>query len=245
MDIQTEWVNLSVSDGTKMRTYVAQPARSPRAALLVFPEIFGINSHIRDIAERFARQGYLAVAPELFHRSGPGFECGYSEAEIGQGIGHMQQVKPEGLEADIKAAFEYAKDASRNLPVGCVGFCMGGRVATVASIVAPLACGISFYGGGIGPGPFGPGMLDQLAQLQAPMLFLWGGKDAHIPLDSVDKVIAAMRAAAKPYTTVEFSEAEHGFFCDQRGSYNAAAAAVAWPMALAYLENKTAKAAGA
>ncbi|HEV2200915.1 MAG TPA: dienelactone hydrolase family protein [Bryobacteraceae bacterium] len=245
MDIQTEWVNLSVSDGTKMRSYVATPATPPRAALLVFPEIFGINSHIRDITERFARQGYLAVAPELFHRSGPGFECGYSEAEIGQGIGHMQQVKPEGLEADIQATYAYARDASHGLPVGCVGFCMGGRVATVASIVAPLACGISFYGGGIGPGPFGPGMLDQLAKLQAPMLFLWGGKDAHIPLDSVDKVIAAMRAAGKPYTTVEFSEAEHGFFCDQRGSYNAAAAAVAWPMALAYLENKTAKAAGA
>ena len=87
MNIQTEWVNLNVSDGTKMRSYVATPATPPRAALLVFPEIFGINSHIRDITERFARQGYLAVAPELFHRSGPGFECGYSEAEIGQGIG--------------------------------------------------------------------------------------------------------------------------------------------------------------
>jgi carboxymethylenebutenolidase len=243
MDIKTEWVNLSVSDGTKMRTYVAKPEGSARGALIVFQEIFGINSHIRDITERFAGEGYLAIAPEIFHRSGEKFECGYSDAEVQTGIGHMMKVTPQGLEADILATYEYAKESK--LPVSATGFCMGGRTAFLAASLAPLACGISFYGGGIAPGPFGPGLLDRIPKLQAPVLFLWGGKDTHIPLEAVDQIIGAMRAANKPHVTVEFSEAEHGFFCDVRGSYNAAAAAVAWPMALAYLAEKSQRAAGA
>ena len=245
MDIKTEWVEVAVSDGTKMRTYVAKPAGAPRAALMVFPEIFGINAHIRDVADRFAKQGYLAVSPELFHRTEPGFEAGYMQPDIEKGVGHMQKVKPEGLEADIKAAYAYAKSASGNLPVAATGFCMGGRVTFLAATLEPLACGVSFYGGGIAPGPFGPGILDRVPQLQAPMLFLWGGKDTHIPAASVDAITAALRASGKPFDVAEFSEAEHGFFCDQRPSYNAAAAAVAWPMVLAYLESNTAKAAGA
>jgi carboxymethylenebutenolidase len=250
MEIQTQWINVVVSDGSTMRTYVASPKGTTpegaaRAALLVFPEIFGINSHIRDVAERFAHEGYLAIAPELFHRSGPGFECGYTQPEIAEGIAHMQKVTPAGMEADIRAAFAYAKTASGNLPVAATGFCMGGRVTFLAASLEPLACGISFYGGGIAPGPFGPGILGTIPDLQAPVLFLWGGKDTHIPLESVDKITAAMRASGKPFTAVEFSEAEHGFFCDVRGIYNAAASAVAWPMVLAYLESHTAKAAGA
>jgi carboxymethylenebutenolidase len=243
MDIKTDWVNLSVSDGTKMRTYVATPASAPRAAIIVFQEIFGINSHIRDITERFARQGYLAISPELFHRTGEKFESGYTEPEIQQGIGHMMKVTPQGLEADIRAAFAHAK--ASGLPVAATGFCMGGRTAFLAASLEPLACAISFYGGGIAPGPFGPGLLDRIPHLQAPVLFLWGGKDTHIPAEAEDQIIAAMRASGKSFATVEFSEAEHGFFCDQRPSYNPAAAAVAWPMALAYLEEKTQKAAGA
>jgi carboxymethylenebutenolidase len=243
MDIQTEWVDLSVSDGTKMRTYVATPASAPRAAIIVFQEIFGINSHIRDITERFAKQGYLAISPELFHRTGPKFECGYSDAEVQQGIGHMMKVAPQGLEADIQATFAFAKESG--LAVAATGFCMGGRTAFLAASLVPLACGISFYGGGIAPGPFGPGLLDRIPHLQAPVLFLWGGKDTHIPLESVDQIVAAMRASGKSFVTAEFSEAEHGFFCNQRASYHPASAAVAWPMALAYLAEKTQKAAGA
>jgi carboxymethylenebutenolidase len=243
MDIKTEWVDVAVGDGSKMRTYVAKPTGAPRAALLVFPEIFGVNSHIRDVTERFAKQGYLAVSPELFHRSGPGFECGYSEAEIQQGVGHMMQVTPQGLEADIKAAYEYATGSK--LPVAATGFCMGGRTAFLAASLVPLACAVAFYGGGIAPNAFGPGLLDRVPHLQAPVLFLWGTKDTHIPPASVDQITAAMRASGKRFAVAEFSEAEHGFFCDQRGSYNAAAAAVVWPMVLAYLENNTAKAASA
>jgi len=245
MEIQTEWINLSVSDGTTMRAYVAQRSKTPRAALLVYQEIFDVNPHIRDITERFARQGYLAIAPELFHRTGAGFECGYSPEEIPKGREHAMQMKPPGVETDVEAAYAYAKSAGAGLPVAAIGFCMGGRIAFQTALVAPVACAISFYGGGIAPSPMGPGLLDRVASLKAPVMFVWGGKDTHIPPASADQVISAMRASAKPHVNVEFSEAEHGFFCDQRASYHPASAAVAWPMVLAYLEGKTQKAAGA
>jgi carboxymethylenebutenolidase len=112
-------------------------------------------------------------------------------------------------------------------------------VSTLAAMTVPLNCGISYYGGGIAPSPYNPGLLGRLNELKAPMLFFWGGLDTHIPQASAQLVIDGLRAAKKPYVNVEFSEADHGFFCDERGSYNAAASAVAWPMTLAYLETHT------
>src|SRR4051812_30682726 len=110
MPIPAEFVTLPVDDGTSMRAYVARPDGPPRAGLIVFQEIFGINSHIRDITERFAREGYLSVAPELFHRSGPGFESGYTD--MTEGFGHMKQVTDSGLAADIRAAFDWLQSVS-------------------------------------------------------------------------------------------------------------------------------------
>jgi len=237
MDLHTEYVNLSVDDGTSMRAYVARPEGQPRAGFIVFQEIFGINSHIRDVTERFGRQGYLAIAPELFHRTAPGFESGYTD--MGPGFAQMQQMTDPGLEADIRAAHAWLEKSGQS-KIGSTGYCVGGRVSTLAAITVPLACAVSYYGGGIAPSQFNPGLLDRLKDLKAPMLFFWGGLDQHIPPESVQKVIGAVRAAGKAYTNVEFSFADHGFFCDQRGSYNPVAAAQAWPLTLAFLETHTA-----
>ncbi|SRR5579875_3914757 len=234
--MKSEFVNLSVNDGTQMRAYVARPDGKPRAGLIVFQEIFGINSHIRDVTERFGRQGYLAIAPELFHRSGPGFESGYTD--MGPGFAHMQQLTDAGLEADIRAAHQWLSDAGES-KICSTGYCMGGRVSTMAAITAPLACAVSYYGGGIAPNQMNPGLLDRLKDLKAPMLFFWGGLDSHIPQESVQKVTAALTAAQKNYTNVVFSFADHGFFCDQRASYNPQAAALAWPLTLAFFETHT------
>jgi carboxymethylenebutenolidase len=235
--MKTEFVNLSVSDGSEMRAYVARPDGKPRAGLLVFQEIFGINSHIRDVTERFGRQGYLAVAPELFHRTGPGFESGYTD--MGPGFGHMQQVTDTGLEADIRAAHQWLSDAGESR-ICSTGYCMGGRISTLAAITVPLACAVSYYGGGIAPSQMNPGLLERLKDLKAPMLFFWGGLDTHIPQESVQKVTAALSAAQKNYTNVVFSFADHGFFCDQRSSHSREAAALAWPLTLAFFETHTA-----
>ena len=224
----TEYVTLSVSDGTSMRAYVARPAGTPRAALLVFQEAFGVNPHIRDVTERFAREGYLAIAPELFHRTAPGLEASYTDFPAV--MPHLRALTDPGLAADIQAAHGWLQNAGKNLPTGAVGYCMGGRTAFLAALSVPLACAISYYGGGIAPA-----LVERVNDLRAPVLFFWGGQDHHIPQEQLQAVTGALRAAGKPFTNVEISEADHGFFCDARASYSAAAAAQAWPLTLAFL----------
>ena len=211
----------------------------PRAGLIVFQEIFGINPHIRDIADRFAAEGYLSIAPELFHRSGPGFESGYTD--MAQGIGHMQQLSDAGLAADIRAAFDWIQAASpaKKIPTAATGYCMGGRASTLAAMTVPLACGISYYGGGIAPSPFNPGLIGRLNEIQAPMLFFWGGLDGFIKPEHVKMVTDGMRAASRPPARWRFSDADHGFFLRRRARQlpSAKAASEAWAITLAYLKN--------
>jgi carboxymethylenebutenolidase len=235
MTPSTEYVTLSVADGTSMRAYVSRPSGAPKAGLIVFQEAFGVNSHIRAVADRFAGEGYLAIAPEMFHRTAPGLEAGYTD--FGAVMPHMQALKDPTLEADMRAAFDWLKNGSGSpaLSISAIGYCMGGRCACHAAIILPLACGISYYGGGIAPSPFFPGLTDRVKDLQAPVLFFWGGLDQHIGPDQVQIVNNALREAKKPHINVEFSFADHGFFCDVRASYNAEAAAEAWALTLAFL----------
>ncbi|HEY1239113.1 MAG TPA: dienelactone hydrolase family protein [Bryobacteraceae bacterium] len=234
MSAQTEYVTLSVSDGTSMRAYVARPAGNARAGLIVFQEAFGVNPHIRDVTERFAGQGYLAIAPELFHRTAPGFEGSYTDFPAV--MPHMQKLTDAGLTADTQAAFEWMKKEAKGQAIGAIGYCMGGRTACLAAITTPLACAVSYYGGGIAPGGMFPSLTDRFNELKAPVMYFWGGKDGHIGHDAVVAVENAAIAAGKPYVNVVFSEADHGFFCDARASYNPAAASQAWPLTLAFLD---------
>src|ERR1700685_4759647 len=110
MTSRTEYVTLSVSDGTSMRASVARPAAAPKAALIVFQEAFGVNSHIRDLAERFAGEGYLAIAPELFHRTAPGLEAGYTD--FNAVMPHMQALRDPSLEADMRATWDWLRNSS-------------------------------------------------------------------------------------------------------------------------------------
>jgi carboxymethylenebutenolidase len=235
MTAQTEYVTLAVADGSSMRAYVARPAGTPRAGLIVFQEAFGVNPHIRDVTERFAREGYLSIAPELFHRTAPGLEAGYTD--FGAVLPFMQALKDPELEADIRAAFNWLQNSSGfpNLALCSVGYCMGGRTACLAALTVPLAASISYYGGGIAPSPYFPGLLERLKDLSSPMLLFWGGLDHNIGPDQVQAVNSALRKAKKTWVNVEFSHADHGFFCDARGSYNKEAASEAWALTLAFL----------
>jgi len=218
--VRTENVSLQVADGTTMNAFVATPADGGKLpGLLVFQEAFGVNPHIRDVTQRFAKQGYVAIAPELFHRSGPGFEGAYTNFPAC--MPHMQALTPEGLTNDAKAAFDWLQKNPRILPncTASVGFCMGGRVSFLANSAVPLKAAISFYGGGI----------------HGPMLFFWGVLDSHIPSEQIRSVIDAMKEAKKKYVTVEFSDADHGFFCDARASYKETAAKQAWDLSLRFL----------
>jgi carboxymethylenebutenolidase len=232
-----EQVKLAVADGTSMNAYVARPAGNPKAGLIVFQEAFGVNAHIRDVTQRFAKEGYLAIAPELFHRTAPGLEAGYTDFPAV--MPHMQALTTEGLEADIKAAFDWMKTNAHGLKIGATGYCMGGRTACLAAITVPLDCSISYYGGGIGPNPMFPNLVDRLKDLKAPMMFFWGGLDTFIPPEQSRAVTDALRAAHKPHVNVEFSFADHGFFCDARANYNKEAATEAWGLTLSFLSAHT------
>ncbi len=234
--IKTDWITLKVGDGTAMRVYVARHEdANPYPGLLVYHEAFGVNAHIRDVTERFAREGYLALAPDLFHRTAPGFAGTYDQFDLARP--HVIALTHQNLEADVRSAYEWLREqpAGQGRQIACVGFCMGGRVAVLTNVVLPVSAAISFYGGGIAPNPFSPGLLDRAGDLHAPQMLFWGGLDRHLGPEVTRAVTEAIRAAGKPFVNVEFSDADHGFFCDARSSYNPNAARQAWALVLAFL----------
>ncbi|MGH9727359.1 MAG: dienelactone hydrolase family protein [Candidatus Acidiferrales bacterium] len=241
-EVKTELVTLKVNDGTTMRAFVAQPERGSKLpGMLVFQEAFGVNEHIRDVTQRFAREGYLAIAPELFHRTAAaGFEGNY--ADFKSVMPHVMALNDQNLEADIRAAHDAllrnsAIDAQR---MACVGFCMGGRVSFLTDLILPVRAAVSFYGGGIAPRDGKPGLTDRAGQIHAPILMFWGGLDKHIGPEQREAVAKALRDARKTFASIEFADADHAFFCDARGSYNKAAAEQAWALSLAFLKSNLA-----
>ncbi len=227
-------VQLKVADNTTMQAYVARPASGgPHPGLMVFQEAFGVNSHIRNVTERFAAQGYVAVAPELFHRTAPpGFEGDYND--FPSVMPHYQAVTNEAAEADIRATYEWLRSNSQVKAdeISSVGFCMGGRVSFLANSAVPVRKAVSFYGGGIAPA-----LLDRASRLHAPMLLIWGGLDKHITAQHRDAVTQALDVQRKIYVNVVFSNADHAFFCDDRPAYQPIAARQAWALTLEFLRS--------
>jgi carboxymethylenebutenolidase len=240
MEISSAYVQMSVNDGTTMRAWAARPKEEGRyPGLLVFQEAYGVNAHIRDIAGRFAREGFVAVAPELFHRTGAGFEGRYDD--FPSTAPHMKALNDASMAADLRAGHDWLRGTiGPDIPIFAIGYCMGGRAAFLAALTLPLAGAISYYGGGIAPNATNPGLLGRASGLQAPLLSFWGGRDKHIPPEQVRAVSDALRAAGKNFVNVEISNADHGFFCDARASYSPAAALLAWPLTLAFLRSKSA-----
>ena len=245
MEIHSEYVELKVSDGTTMQAWTARPtAPGALPGLLVFQEAFGVNAHIRDVTQRFAREGFIAIAPELFHRTGTGFEGAYDAFPTV--VPHLNALKDDQMEADQRAAFNWLTAQSVNEGrIGAVGYCMGGRAAFLAGLTLPIGCATSYYGGGIAPRGTNPGLLMRANDLRCPVLLFWGGRDKSLPYEQIRVVRDTLSEAGKSFINVEISHAEHGFFCDQRASYNPTAAAEAWPLTLAFLRLHTAQAAAA
>ncbi|MFI5349074.1 MAG: dienelactone hydrolase family protein, partial [Elusimicrobiota bacterium] len=185
------------------------------------------------VADRFAREGFAALAPELFHRPAAGFDGNYED--FASGMPHYQAMTTEGLIADLTAAHAWLSERGgvAHGDVAAIGFCLGGRAAFLADAVLPLRAAVSFYGAGIAPA-----LIDRAPKLSAPILLMWGGLDKHIPPEQIAAVTGALRGAAKPFVNVEFSEADHGFFNNDRAAFHPASAAQAWALALQFLKSR-------
>jgi carboxymethylenebutenolidase len=237
-EIATENVTLKVADGTSMSAFVARPAGAAQSpGLMVFQEAFGVTSHIRDVTTRLAREGYTAIAPELFHRTAPaGTEL--SDSDFPAVMPHMMALSTETLSADAKAAFDWLRSDARTdaARIGCVGFCLGGRTSFITSASVPIQGAVSFYGGAIGPNPRFPPLLHLAPELKAPILFFWGGQDKHIPLEQTRPIVDALEQAGKEYVNVRISSADHAFFRDGSAHYSAKGAALAWSLTKEFLD---------
>jgi carboxymethylenebutenolidase len=232
VEIRTERLEIPV-EGGRMGAYLARPAdATPRPGVIVWMEIFGVNSHIRDVTERVAREGYLALAPDFFHRSFPGLDVGYDEKGMEVGMKGLAALDADQMIADARAAVAQL----RGMPgctgkLGAMGFCIGGHMTYLTACETDVAAAASFYGGGIAApkGPGGkPSTLSRTPKLGGKLLCLFGGKDALIPLAQVDAVRKALADAKKRHEVVVYDAADHGFFCDQRATYHAASAQDAW-----------------
>ncbi len=225
-----EEITLNVSDGTSMKAFVSRPKETANyPGIMVFQEAFGVNAYIKDVTQRFANEGYIAIAPELFHRTGPGFEGSYDNFESVRK--HTQALTVDNLAADIKASYNWLKDHARILPdqIASVGFCMGGRVSFLANTSLKLKAAVSFYGGNI------TGILDRADKMEAPQLMFWGGLDKHIGQDQVSTITDTLKEKNINFVNVVFSNADHGFFCDARSSYNPDASKQAWALTKSFL----------
>jgi carboxymethylenebutenolidase len=220
------WTAIPVTEGTELEIWLERPAPPPSAAVIVLHELGGVNAHIRDVTRRIADAGYVAVAPDLFHRSARRFEG--PDDDPAPGLAHARALVPEGVVADLRAVHEWlATDR-----VAVWGFCMGGRIAHRANVALPLRASIAFYGGGLPDTP----LRGELDQLHGATLLVWGGRDPHVTAAQRRELADAIAAAGRPYVDAVFGDADHGFFCDTRAAYHAPSAHQAWALACAFLE---------
>lgn len=201
-----EMITLTAEDGHRLAAYRATPAGTPRGALVVVQEIFGVNSHIRNVTDKFAADGYVAIAPALFDRVERDFETGYAPADIERGRAVRGKLQIEDAVRDVAAAVKEA--GKTGLKVGVVGYCFGGTIAWLAATRIPgVAAASSFYGGGVA---------DTAAeQPKCPVIFHFGETDASIPKDHWDRI-----KAHHPSIPMHIYPAGHGFSCDERGSFH-------------------------
>ena len=213
------WIELKPEGAGPISAWRADPNGRPRGGMVVIQEIFGVNTHIRAVADRFASVGYLAVAPALFDRIEKGFDVGYDPDSRTKGVAIVSKLDFEQVLRDAAAAIAAAAEGGK---VGIVGYCFGGSVAWAAAARLPgLSAAVGYYGGRI--------VEMKALDPKVPTLLHFGEKDEHIPVKGVKEV-----AALHPDVPVHLYQAGHGFNCDERASYDAGSAALAWTRTLEF-----------
>lgn len=215
-------VQLQAADGHTLDAYLAEPSGKPRAGIVVLQEIFGVNGHIRSVADGFARDGFLTIAPALFDRAEKQVELNYTPQDTQRGLHMMQRLPLEQTLADIDAAIHYLRQHGAS-KVGVVGYCWGGTLAWVANTRLHPDATVSYYAGGI------QNYIHEKST--CPAIFHFGLLDKHIPQTVVEQV-----RHEYPGFAVFTYDADHGFNCDARASYNPAAATLARQRTLAHFQ---------
>ena len=226
LSIMGSHVQLTASDGHTFGAYQAEPSTPSVAAVVIVQEIFGVNRHIRAVTDYYATQGFTAIAPGLFDRVQPGIQLNYNSADAQRGMQIATQVGLEKALLDAAAAVQYAAQTDPPRKVGVVGFCYGGTLAWLSATRLNPAAAVGYYGG-------------QIARFvnekpRCPVMLHFGGKDQHIPASEIQKI----QAAHPEVPVFVYPEAGHGFNCDQRPDYKAAAAGLARERTLEFLREK-------
>ncbi|MEE9568819.1 MAG: dienelactone hydrolase family protein [Candidatus Binatia bacterium] len=227
MEITSTTHQLNTSDG-KMEAYESRPKNGgARPGIIVLMEAFGVNSHIKDVTERVAREGYVAIAPDLYHRES---ERLVPYNDLGKAVGIMNRLQDPKVMDDVGAAIAHLKSQSylKQGAIGVTGFCMGGRFTylTAAHHNKDIKAAVAFYGGGIPAG--NPSPLDRTGEITCPITLFFGGKDPLIPQEHVDKINQTLKDQKKNFSLKLYPEATHGFFCNERESYHQESAKDAW-----------------
>jgi carboxymethylenebutenolidase len=234
-----KWVDMQVG-GQPMEGYLTQPeAEGRHPAVIVIQEVWGVNSHIQSVTDRLPSQGYVGLAPAMFHREGRMTLGLHEEMQIA--MARLGQCTDAGIVADVQAAVSYLKaqpfvDPNR---IGIVGFCFGGRVAYLSACTMPdLKASAVFYGGRILQplGGSGPAPIEQTANIQAPILGLFGETDQNPTPADVARIAAELQKHGKSHDLHMYPGCGHGFHCDARASYRPEAAKDAWGKTLAWFE---------
>ncbi|MDE1181467.1 dienelactone hydrolase family protein [Paraburkholderia sp.] len=228
MSVNSRWIDIPTGNDS-YSGYLALPKSGKGPAVIILQEIFGVNSHIRSVADQYAQDGYVAFAPDVFWRTQPRVELTYDGADRDKGIELLQKTDVNQTVADIGAA----ATALRAMPevtgkIAAIGYCFGGRLAYLAAAAGSVDAAIAYYGGGIQT------QLDQAAKITVPIQFHYGELDAHIPLSAVGEV--KERFAGRDNAEVHvYPQADHGFNCPDRASYNQHAAALAHGRTLTFI----------
>jgi len=228
MELRTETVGLQAPDG-KMPAYLCRPAgEGPHPAVIVVMEAFGLNGHIKDVAARIAGEGYVTMAPDLYHRFGSPI---IPYADVPKAIDTLKKLEDAKVMAEIGVVIAHLKGLKevRADRIGITGFCMGGRVTFLSASqhAADIKAAVAFYGGGIAAeAPNAP--INFADKIRCPVLCFFGETDQMIPLDQVKKVEDTLKRLSKTYEVKVYKGAGHGFFCNERASYHAESAKDAW-----------------
>jgi carboxymethylenebutenolidase len=229
---------INTPDGP-MQGYLAAPdTGGPAPALLVLQEAFGVNHHIKAVCDRLVARGYVALAPELFHRTGTGVELGYTD--MSQVIPHFTKLTNAGLLTDVTAGLAALAGDSRVDParIGVIGFCVGGFTTFLAAERTDAAAFVAFYGGGIlraRPNIALEPLIEEAAQIRRPILMLFGGQDQSIPADDVKTIDDRLSALGKTHQVVTMPDGGHGFACDDRAAFHQSSADEAWQITFDWL----------